>query len=170
MLRDVLIRVARMGLVRARWSHEIMDETCRALQRKYADIDNAQIARLRQLLCDAVADCLVDSEAISALIPALDLPDPDDRHVLAAAILAGAQAIITTDLDDFPADKLASFNIEAKHPDAFLRDTYHIDGVLTHQAISEAAAARKNPAMTVDDLLDRLNESGLPVSASLLRR
>jgi len=169
-LRDVFIRVARMGLVRARWSDEILDETFKALQEKYHDLDKPKLARLRELICAAVPDCLVNSAAISALVSALDLPDPNDRHVLAAAIVAGAQVIVTCNLRDFPAEKLEPFRIEAKHPDAFLQDIYHIDGALTHQAVSEAAAAKSNPPMTVGDLVCRLDELGLPVSASLLRR
>jgi hypothetical protein len=37
-----------------------------------------------------------------ARIPQLSLPDTDDRHVLAAAIEAGATVIVTFNLSDFP--------------------------------------------------------------------
>ncbi|MFW3113802.1 hypothetical protein MHAE_08513 [Mycobacterium haemophilum DSM 44634] len=170
MLRDVLIRVARMGLNRARWSELILDEVFDAIREKRPDLDPAKLTRTRALMCAAVPDCLIDSTAVNALVPSLTLPDPDDRHVLAAAILAGAQVIVTTNLKDFPSGELEKFSIEAKHPDAFLQDIYHLDGALMHQAVSEAAAAYKRPPMTVGELVERLDSLGLPISASLLRR
>ncbi|MDG3015268.1 hypothetical protein [Speluncibacter jeojiensis] len=78
--------------------------------------------------------------------------------------------MVTSNLRDFPADYLASWGIEAKSPDAFLQDIYHIDGALTHQAVSEAAAARRNPYTTVGEIVEALDRLGLPVAASLLRR
>jgi PIN domain len=65
-----------------------------------------------------VRDCLVTG--YEDLIPALDLPDPDDRHVLAAAIRGRADVIVTCNLADFQADQLAHYGIEARHPDDFL--------------------------------------------------
>ncbi|WP_204805576.1 PIN domain-containing protein [Mycobacterium riyadhense] len=169
-LRDVLIHVARMGLNRARWSELILDEVFDSISKKQPGLDANKLARTRKLMCQAVPDCLVETQAIQTLVPALTLPDPDDRHVLAAAILAGAQVIVTTNLKDFPPDELTKFRIEAKHPDAFLQDIYHLDGALMHQAVSEAAAAYKNPPMTVGELVEHLDSKGLPISASLLRR
>lgn len=170
MLRDVLIRVARMGLNRARWSDLILDEVFEAISDKRPDLDKASLARTRDLMCRAVPDCLVDAGAIASLAPALTLPDPDDRHVLAAAILAGAQVIVTTNLKDFPQEELDRYRIEAKSPDTFLQDIYHLDGALMHQAVSEAAAAYKNPPITVGELVETLDRQGLSVAASLLRR
>jgi hypothetical protein len=65
--------------------------------------------------------------AISPLIPALELPDPEDRHVLAAAIHCGADLILTFNLDDFPEHSLASYGIGACHPDPFLVDQLNLD-------------------------------------------
>jgi len=71
----------------------------------------------------AVADCIVTG--YEQLIDGLKLPDPKDRHVLAAAIRAGAQAILTSNMKDFPSSDLAEFNIEAKSPDDFVLDQIH---------------------------------------------
>ena len=169
-LRDVLIRIARMGINRARWSDLILDEVFGAIAANRRDLDPQKLERTRRLMCRAVPDCLVDSAAIRVLAPSLTLPDPDDRHVLAAAILAGAQVIVTQNLKDFPSNELDKFGIEAKHPDAFLQDLYHLDGALMHQAVSEAAAAYKNPPRTVGELVEQLDALGLPVAASLLHR
>jgi hypothetical protein len=67
-----------------------------------------------------VRDSLV--EEYENLIEAIDLPDKDDRHVLAAAIKGRADLIVTRDLKDFPADKLARWGLEAQHPDESARD------------------------------------------------
>lgn len=155
---------------RARWSERILDEVFDNLKENRPDLDSVKLARTRELMCLAVPDCLVDTDAIDAIVPSLTLPDADDRHVLAAAILAGAQVIVTTNVKDFPRQELDRFRIEAKHPDAFLQDIYHLDGALMHQAVSEAAAAYKNPPTTVGELVEHLDRLGLPVSASLLRR
>ena len=83
LLRDVLIRLAQTGLVHARWTDQILDETFRNLAADRPDIPADTLARLRELMNRAVPDCLVTG--YETLIPALTLPDEDDRHVLAAA-------------------------------------------------------------------------------------
>lgn len=90
-LRDLLIRIAQQPhLVQAKWTDQIIDETLRALQKNRSDITEEKAGRLRELINGAVRDCLVTG--YQPLIEALDLPDPDDRHVLAAAIKVNAQA------------------------------------------------------------------------------
>lgn len=68
----------------------------------------------------AVRDCLMTG--YEPLVDALDLPDPDDRHVLAAAIKARAQVIVTHNLKDFPPNMLEKWDMEAKSADDFIRD------------------------------------------------
>jgi hypothetical protein len=55
------------------------------------------------------------------LVPAIELPDPDDRHVVAAAIRAKAQVIVTFNEKDFPAAVLEEIDLATQHPDTFLR-------------------------------------------------
>src|SRR5258707_15444948 len=89
-LRDLLIRIAQQPhLVQAKWTSEILDEMSRALRKNRPDITEEKTAHLCQLMNDAVRDCLVTG--YQPLIEALNLPDPDDRHVLAAAIKVNAQ-------------------------------------------------------------------------------
>jgi predicted nucleic acid-binding protein len=103
-LRDLLIRIAQAGVVQAKWSSEILDEALGSLRRNRPDISQDKISRLRDLLNAAVPDCLVTG--YEPLIEGLKLPDAKDRHVLAAAIKAGAQVIVTRNLKDFPASDL----------------------------------------------------------------
>ena len=124
-LRDLLIRIAQSGTVQAKWTNALLDEMTAALRRNRPDIPDARLDRLRDLMNRAVRDCLV--LGYEPLIEGLKLPDPDDRHVLAAAIKAGAQVIVTRNLKDFPASDLGQWEIEAKSPDAFVLDQVGIN-------------------------------------------
>lgn len=88
-LRDLLIRLAQAGLVQAKWTEMIHDEWTRNLLSNHSGITPEQVSRTRDLMNLAIRDSLVTGH--EPLIETLQLPDPDDRHVLAAAIKAGAQ-------------------------------------------------------------------------------
>jgi predicted nucleic acid-binding protein len=167
-LRDVLIRVAQAGLVQAKWTDDILDETFRSLKENRPDLDPSRLDRTRTLMNAAVRDCLVTG--YTPLIEALDLPDPDDRHVLAAAIRSRAQMIVTYNTGDFPAENLMRWDVEAKHPDDFLVDQFHLDAVALHKAVQATADAWANPPGTASDVTDSLERSGLAQAAALLRR
>lgn len=166
-LRDLLVRIANTGIVRARWSDAILDECFMAILEQRPDLKPEALNRTRELMKRAVPDCLVTG--FEALIDGLTLPDPDDRHVLAAAIRTGAQAIVTFNLTDFPEDKLAPYNVEAKHPDDFVLDTIGLAPGMVTKVLSEQAGALKNPPRTVGDLLDTLRSLGLVRSVAKLR-
>ena len=101
----------------------------------------------------------------------LSLPDQDDRHVLAAAIRGGAQAIITANAKDFPADALAPLGLEAVHPDDFLLDQLDLSPPTILQVIREQAAHTRRPPLTPRDLATLLGRAGVPGFADeLLRR
>ena len=115
-----------------------------------------------------VRDCLVTN--YEDLIPSLQLPDPDDRHVLAAAICARVDVIVTSNLSDYPTETLAKFGIEAQHPDQFI--TYLLD--LAPNVVCVAAKKQrqslKNPPKTVEEFLDSLEAAGLPQTVARLRQ
>ena len=142
-LRDFLIRLARTGLFRAKWTDDILDECFNAIVREREDLKIEDLARTRELMNAAVEDCLVTG--YEDLVDSLDLPDADDRHVLAAAIRSDAQVIVTFNLGDFPAGKLAKYNIDAKHPDDFARDVLDLSGGAVTRVVIEQAADLKNP-------------------------
>jgi hypothetical protein len=98
----------------------------------------------------AVPDCLVDPEGYELLIEPLVLPDPDDRHVLAAAIAAGADAIVTFNLRDFPAAALTRYDLEPIHPDDFI---FHQFGPSNAAVLAAALRCRerlRNPPKSAD--------------------
>lgn len=166
-LRDLLIRVAQRGLVQAKWSDMILDEVFRNLEEDLPDVDPRKWDELRDRMNKAVRDSRVSN--FERLVDGLDLPDADDRHVLAAAIKSGAQVIVTRNLKDFPADKLAEWDIEAKSPDDFVADQIYLDKKIVYGEVTRIADSRKNPAQTIEDVLNQLENLGLVVSAALLR-
>ena len=92
-LRDLFVRIAQSGLVQAKWTETIHEEWIRNVLKNRQDTTLERLTRTRQLMDTAVRDCLVTGYEI--LIDSMTLPDPNDRHVLAAAIRAGADAIVT---------------------------------------------------------------------------
>lgn len=166
-LRDLLLRIALSGVVRARWSDRILDEMTTAILRSRPELDAAGLARTRELMCRAIPDCLVTG--FESLIPGITLPDPDDAHVVAAAIRAGAQAVVTFNLKDFPNQHLEGWNMEAKHPDEFVLDSIDLAPGLIVQCVTEQAAGLQNPPQTVDEVLETLRCGGLVQSVAALR-
>ena len=169
MLRDLLIRVAQAGLVRARWTEAILDETFRNLKANRPDLDPVKLDRTRVLMCAAVPDCIVDDyEPLEQVF--MDLPDPGDAHVMAAALKVQAQVIVTNNLKHFPDETLSHWGIEAKNPDDFLIDQFYLDAVELHIAVQNMSEAYRNPPLDVNDVLDRLDSEGMPQIAAALRR
>lgn len=166
-LRDLLIRIANTGLVRARWTDEILDECFNSILEQRPDLKPDALARTRQLMTQAVPDCLVNG--YEALIEGIDLPDPDDCHVVAAAVRCGAQAIVTFNLDDFPPDRLSSYNVEAQHPDDFVLDSIDLSPGMVVRVVEEQLASLRNPPVDLPTLLDTLRGLGLVQSVARLR-
>jgi predicted nucleic acid-binding protein len=166
-IRDLLLRIANTGVVRARWSERILDECFRNIREQRQDVSAAALERTRRLMCEAVPDCLVTG--YEHLEEGLDLPDPDDRHVLAAAIRAGAQAIVTFNLRDFPDHVLQRYDVETKHPDEFVLDSIDLAPGAVVQCVTDQAGALRNPVVLVPELLDTLRRLGLIQSVARLR-
>jgi len=167
-LRDLFIRLAHAGLVRARWTDMIHDEWIRNVLEDQPHLTAEKLDRTRNLMNEAVRDCLVTD--FQDLIESLSLPDLDDRHVLAAAIRARAGAILTYNLKDFPTETLGHYDIEAIHPDDFLIGLLDeapgpVCAVVKHQR-----EALRNPPKTVQELLATLEGHGLTQTVARLRQ
>ena len=167
-LRDLFIRLAHAGLVRARWTEAIHDEWVRNVLKDNPALSPDRLARTRTLMNEAVRDCLVTG--YDDLIESLSLPDPDDRHVFAAAIRADAEVIVTFNLKDFPAGVLASYNIEAQHPDDFLLGLFDTDPGPVCAAVKRQREGLRNPPKTAEELLVTLESQGLVQTVSRLRQ
>ena len=104
------------------------------------------------------------------MIDGLVLPDPDDRHVLAAAMRCGAQTIVTFNLTDFPNERLRPLGVEAVHPDDFVLDLLDLAPGAVLRALTDQAAALRNPPMSLADVLICVEKGGLPRSMAEARR
>lgn len=158
-LRDLLMWLALSGRFRARWSEQIHHEWTRNLLRKRPDLDAALLARTVELMNRAVPDALVSGH--EALVEGLHLPDPDDRHVLAAAIRCGASVIVIFNQKDFPTDTLATYGVETQHPDEFIDNLFDLDPASVVSAAQKQRQSLQNPAIEVPHYLDILRRQGL---------
>lgn len=165
-LRDVLIRVGLARLVQPKWTDRILDEVFRNLRTNRPDLDPARLDRTRRLMNDAIRD--VSVTGYEHLIAQIELPDPDDRHVVAAAIHADAQLIITKNMRDFPAEALSPWDVEVQHPDDFLTELHkgHPDSL---GEIVTAIARAWGQDATAADALDHLALDA-PGAAHLVRQ
>ncbi len=166
LLRDLLLQLATTGLFRARWSAAIHKEWIDSVLEIHPHLKREQLDRTRQLMDAHSRDCVVTR--FESLIPGLTLPDPDDRHVLAAAIRGRADVIVTFNLKDFPAEALAPYDIEAQHPDDFL--SYLCDLHPEARCVSAriCRARLKQPPFSVDDYLAGLAKLPLPRAVAFL--
>lgn len=167
-LRDLLMHLALSDLYRARWSDMIHAEWMRRVLASRPDLTAEQLERTRRLMNAHVRDCLVTG--FEYLIPSIDLPDPEDRHVVAAAIHSGASLIVTFNLKDFPPEALRPYNLAAQHPDDFIVDLLdlHPAGVL--EAAAHHRRSLKNPPKTAEEYLDTLLAQGLTQSVAGMRQ
>lgn len=167
-LRDLLMHLALSELFRAKWTNAIHDEWIRSLLKDRPDLTRGQLERTRALMNVHVRDCLVTN--YEDLIPSLVLPDPDDRHVLAAAIQGRADAIVTFNLADFPADALARYNIEARHPDDFIVRLLDLAPGTVCAVVKRLRENLHNPPKSADELLATFESQGLPQTVARLRQ
>lgn len=166
-LRDLLMRLALTDLYRARWTDLIHDEWIRNVLRKRPDLSADQLARTRSLMNDHVRDCVVTG--FEHLIPSVDLPDADDRHVVAAAIHCSASLIVTFNLADFPPEQLARYNLDAQHPDDFIVHLLDLHPARVCDAAACHRRSLKHPSKTQDEYLDTLLKQGLTQTVGQLR-
>lgn len=157
-LREVLLGAAAAGAFRPVWSARILEEWARATRRLPLGAEavaRAEIATMRARWPDA--EVAVPPDLVESLI----LPDPDDRHVLAAAITAGAGSLVTRNRADFPPRLLAPHQVLLRDPDGFLLE-YHRTGTdlgpvaREVRSRAEAASGRSQPIRAL------LKRAGLP--------
>ena len=162
------MRLTLRGLFRARWSAMVHEEWMAAVQRDFPDITRADLERTRDLMNLHAEDCIV--EGFESLIEGLELPDPDDRHVLAAAIHSGAGVLVPRPVKDFPQNRLVPFGIEAQHPDTFIMHLVDFNLGEVVGAAQEHRASLKNPAKSVEEYLITLERQGLTQTVEVLRK
>ena len=165
--RDVLLRLAAGGLYRPRWTARIETEWVAALLTARTDLEPERLART----CAAMARAFPDAEVkdFETHEAGLALPDPDDRHVLAAAIEGGAGEIVTWNVRDFPEEALRPLGMEAVSPDAFVGSMMEEDPERVAEVLRHHRAGLLHPPLTAAEYLSHLERAGLTALAAALR-
>lgn len=167
-MTDALLSLATAGFFAAKWTTGIEEEWIRALERQRPDLTGRLTSR-RDSMRTAVPDWEVPESAWAALASGIELPDPGDVHVLAAAIAGHADCIVTSNLKDFPAAALDAYGIEAVDPDTFIINQWDLNPVQAILAFKRMRARRRKPLSTPEDFADALEIGGLPATAERLR-
>jgi predicted nucleic acid-binding protein len=165
-VRDALLRFAEAGLFRARWSPAILKEWRRSLLARRPEVAasiDAQIAAMKRAFPES---CVTGGET---LIESLELPDPDDRHVLATAIRTGAEHIVTENLKDFPGAALEPFGISAVTADDFLASTFELYPADAFRAMRTMRRDYDRPSFSPGEFIFDVQAKGLPKLASMLK-
>jgi hypothetical protein len=165
-VKDVLLTFAELGLYRARWTQQILDEWTENLVEQKPELEDR--IRSQQLAMEnAFPESVV--EGYEAIAVGLALPDPNDNHVLAATIRCGAQLIVTENLKDFPANVLAQYDIEARSADDFLSSTFELFPRDSLAALRTVRRGYDNPAMNPSEFIMDLRRVKLVKLAALAR-
>jgi predicted nucleic acid-binding protein len=165
--RDLLIRLAVRDLYQPLWSKIVQQELFDAIIKRRPNVEPAKLKRTMELMEIALENSLI--EDFENLIEGLDLPDPDDRHVLAASIKGKADLILTYNLQDFPKEVLASYNLETIQPDTFIVRLLELDTASVLATMRIQRQALKNPPKTAEDYLLTLEKQGLTRTAGIVR-
>jgi predicted nucleic acid-binding protein len=166
-LRNFLMYLAIPGVYRAKWSKNIHEEWMPSLIRNRPDLTRTQLERTRELMDKNAPDALVTG--YESLIPSLNLPDENDRHVLAAAIQSKASVIVTNNLKDFPTESLQQFEVEAQFADQFILNLLDLAAEDVYDAAKAHRLGLKNPPKTVAKYLSTLESEGLVRTVAKLR-
>lgn len=153
-VRDTLLRAHAAGMYRALWTQQILDEATRNLVQNRR-MDAARRQKFEQWLKTDYEEAFI--EGYETLIPSMPC-DPKDRHVLAAAVKAHAQVIVTENLRDFPEAALKTFGVEVQRIDEFLCNLYGLFPNVILRIIQEQSAALKRPPQSVERTLHNLGE------------
>lgn len=163
-IRDTIFWFAYYDLFTIKWSKHIFDEWVDVMQRK--GVAKEEIEKRLDFANQAFPDALVKN--YEALIEKLELPDPKDRHVLAAAIKTNANVIVTLNQKHFPEERISKYGLRAITPDDFLTDIIDLNHNTAIEAFNKMVINRRNPALDEYELLDILRNRGLKQTADFL--
>lgn len=167
-LRNILIQCAFDGLVQARWSDDIHAEWIRNLAANAPSTDITRLEATRDRMKAVLPDA--DVRGYEALIPDLSMPDPDDRHVLAAAIAAKASVIVTWNLKDFPAEAIEPHGIACQSPDDFLMGLHASFPTALIDIIARARHNLRKTTPSAEEFVAAIERQKLTAFAAVLRR
>lgn len=165
-LTSLLLELAEARLFQPKWTARIHEEWMRALREARPDLDDGRIHRRRAAMDEAMPDAVV--RRYEGLISKLQLPDPDDRHVLAAAIRSKATVIVTFNLRDFPKTAVEPYGVAAVGPDDFAAALIRNEPDLADMAFRRMLSGWRHPSVTTAEFVTLLDRVGLRETAKLL--
>jgi len=166
---DLMLALTEDSVHEIVWSERLLSEWERVIvreQRRSAESAAAVTRAIRRFF----ADCEIPESAYAHLVDEMPGCDRDDRHHSAAAVAANTGALITWNLDDFPAGELAGRGVRVLDPDSYLCELHGELPQEVSDAVVRLAAEKRNPPMTAHDAITRLGKAGLPRFADLLLR
>jgi hypothetical protein len=170
--RNMLLSLAEADFFRIRWSAPVLEETQRAIasmltKKGVADAEERAaraIAAMRRAFADA------DVAGFEPLLSVcVGLPDPNDAHVIAAALKTQAAVIVTDNIKDFPSALLSGLNLEARTADTFIADTIALDTGRAVAAIRTMRRRLNRPEKTAETLLLDMEANSLTETVDVLR-
>lgn len=167
-IRDLFMHLALLDMFQAKWTEQIHEEWIRNLLRVRPDLSRRQLNRTRDLMNSHVRDCLVSGH--ESLLDDIELPDQDDRHVVAAAIHCGAEVIVTFNIRDFPSNAIKKYGLLAIPPDEFIIGLAKRDHEKVMIAFERQLASLRNPTRTRSELTEAFRKLGLKKTARLIER
>tara|TARA_Y100000114_G_scaffold154224_1_gene175812 strand:+ start:6053 stop:6628 length:576 start_codon:yes stop_codon:yes gene_type:complete len=167
-IRDYLIWLSIHGLYTPKWSGKLLEEFTAIFGKKKKELTKEQIERQIQLMNRACPNALV--EKYQGLLSSIELPDENDKHVVASAIKCNANVIVTYNLKDFPSEYLGSFGLTAVDPDTFIADMIDLSPDQCCEAFREMVLAKNKPPYTEIEYLEILKRNGLNQTAQELAK
>lgn len=160
-LADTLLRLAEAGLYRPLWSDRVLDEVVDAIEAIHPELASGPARSRADAMQGAFEDaCVTEWED---LVAGISLPDPDDRHVVAAALQGRADMVVTANVRDFPSEVLEPMGLEVQHPDEFLLNQFDLEPDLTIATLHRQAAAW---VASIDSTIVRVHEHGATLPRS----
>ena len=166
-IRDLLLNLADLEIFLPKWSEIIHEEWIRNLLINRSDLSKSKLMRTVKIMNSAFPDAEV--HGFEEMIDKLELPDLDDRHVLAVAIQCKADAIITFNLKDFPAKYVKQFNIEVYSPDKFLNLLHKLSPETVKKAFLNQLDSLRNPPKSKDELVETLVNCNLKSASKIFK-
>lgn len=165
-LRSLVLYLAQAQLFRVRWSDQVQAEWINTLLINRPDLKASDLEKTKRLMTVAIPDALVSG--YDRFIEQVDLPDRNDRHVVAGAVAAKVDLILTFNERDFPTARLAPFHLKAAHPDTFLLSVLNASQTQFIDAVRNDFQHYRLPPLRFPEYLLSLEKAGLPQLAKAL--
>ncbi len=169
-IANILLELAWRDTYSAKWTKEIDREWSQSLIRDRPEINPQKLQYRLKKMHQAIPDWEIKKSSYQKFISSLQLPDPNDRHVLAAAIAAQVDIIVTKNIKDFPSKILEKFGIKTLHPDDFVMFLISLEPLKSLEIIKSLRERNINPKINKIEFVDSLKKVGLPKTANYLQK